>query len=105
MSQSINETLGVSFSNDYDLETSINKRKFEYVLIQFAKHAFLGAEPKITTRTNKEDVSELVQKWIKEFDAQEGTEEGNGGGETEGPNKQCASCRSIFHVIIGQLVG
>ena len=28
----------------------------------------------------------MVQKWIKEFDAQEGTEEGNGGGETEGPN-------------------
>jgi hypothetical protein len=71
MSQSLIDTLGISFSNNYDLETSIDKRKFEYVFIQFAKHAFLGAEPKISTRTSKEYVSELVQEWIKEFETKE----------------------------------
>ena len=68
MSQELIATLGISFSGEYDIETSIEPKKLEYVIVQFTKHAFLGIEPKITTRTKKEDVNELFQKWIKEFE-------------------------------------
>ena len=69
MSADIQNILGITIdSKNYDLHTSMEKGKFDYVLSKFTRSLFLGSEPNISTRTNKEDVKEYVNKWITEYD-------------------------------------
>jgi hypothetical protein len=69
MSPDIQKILGITIDTiKYDLHTSMEKEKFNYVLAKFTRSLFLGGQPNISTRTNKDDVKAYVYNWIKEYD-------------------------------------
>ena len=69
MSSDIQNILGITIdSKNYDLHTTMEKKKFDYVLAKFTRSLFLGGQPNISTRTDKDDVKKYVNNWIKEYD-------------------------------------
>jgi len=69
MSPEIQKVLGISIDQtNYDLHFTMNKEKFDCVLTKFIRSLFLGFQPNISTRTDKETVKSYVNAWIKEYD-------------------------------------
>ncbi|ASI13761.1 hypothetical protein Mia14_0443 [Candidatus Mancarchaeum acidiphilum] len=67
MSSEIQEMLSINFDNEFNLQTKMDKNEFRYVMIELTRSMFLGKDPTITTRTNKTQIKELIEKWIEAY--------------------------------------
>lgn len=67
MSSEVQNMLGISFDSDYNLNTSMDPGKFEFVMKKIAQSIFLGGTPRITTRTDRDIVKAQIQRWMEEY--------------------------------------
>ncbi|PYB67478.1 hypothetical protein DMB44_09095 [Thermoplasma sp. Kam2015] len=68
MSSEIQNMLGLTFDDHYNVQTTIDAEKFKYVIMKLTRSMFLNNEPKITTRTAKSQVKAYILQWLQEYD-------------------------------------
>lgn len=67
MSSEVLELLGVSFDDNFNVTTSIESDKFQYLIAKLTRSMFLQQSPIITTRTDSETLKKFIDDWIEEW--------------------------------------
>lgn len=68
LSKEMREFLGIDYDSYFNLKVNIDEKKFEYLMKEMAKAAFLVNPPRISTRVNKEDVMSFVRQLAQYYD-------------------------------------
>lgn len=65
---SIQDILKITFDNDYNLQSAIEKEKLDFVLEKLIRSFYLNGEPKLNTRTDKKTFRNILNGWMQEYD-------------------------------------